>query len=267
MTPLQRDSAALRPDETSCLLPVHGGLHTLVDRDVADKLQGVRLHVTGAPRAGRRGYVGFSSTRGETRLHQFVLGRRPPLVIDHRSRNRLDNRRRNLRHVTPAVNRLNHTRRRAGWRGVYARGRGWRAMPAHGCWGLAHSVALLAAIERDEFVWRRHHVRDVLNFPDFVQRADVRGFLNATHGRIFRVWFVKRATGRLRVMTCRTVDAKLALPTGTPEEPGLFEGLRFDPVDRDLIPVFDMDQHGYRFLPVEGVLAVAFRGKRYRIVR
>jgi hypothetical protein len=143
----------------------------------------------------------------------------------------------------------------------------WRAYRGKGGRGPNHARALLAAIERDEFVWRRHHVRDVLNFPDFVQRADVRGFLNATHGRIFRVWFVKRATGRLRVMTCRTVDAKLALPTGRPEEPGLFDGLRFDPVDRDLIPVFDMHQHGYRFLPVEGVLAVAFRGKRYRIVR
>ncbi|GEM_PF-2633439 len=267
MTPLQRDSAALRPDETSVLLPVRGGLHTLVDRDVAEKLRGAPLCIGCHGRRWSGGYVTLPKRFGTLRLHEFVLGRRPPLVIDHRSGNPLDNRRRNLRHVTRAVNGLNRARpARWGWRGVYPRFGRWTARPTRNHTGTTHSVALLAAIERDEFVWRRHHVRDVLNFPHFVQRRDLPGFLQATRGRIFRVWFVKRATGRLRVMTCRTVDPKLALPTGTADEPGLFDGLRFDPAERNLVAVFDMRERGYRFVPVEGVLAVAFRGQRYRII-
>ena len=267
MTPLQRDSAALRPDETSVLLPVHGGLHTLVDRDIAEKLQGTSLSIR-APGCGRGpGYVQLGRSGPRRQLHTFVAGHRESLVIDHRSGNRLDNRRRNLRHVTQTVNQLNHSRRlRYGWRGVRREGRAWRARPAARRFGTTHTVAVLAAIERDEFIWRRHHVRDVLNFPHFVKRPDLPGFLQATGGRIFRVWFVKRATGSLRVMTCRTVDPKLALPTGTADEPGLFDGLRFDPAERNLAAVFDMRQRGYRFVPVEGVLAVASRGQRYRII-
>ena len=107
MTPLQRDSAALRPDETSCLLPVHGGLHTLVDRDVAEKLRGAPLYLACRRHGRGPGYIQLCRRGVHLYLHAFVLGRRPPLVIDHRSGNRLDNRRRNLRHVTRAVNMLN----------------------------------------------------------------------------------------------------------------------------------------------------------------
>lgn len=267
MTPLQRDSAALRPDETSVLLPVTGGLHTLVDRDIADKLHGRALWIAGRLRGRRAGYVSFWRDGKMRYLHHVVLGRREGRVIDHRSHNPLDNRRRNLRHVSPHVNQLNRRARPLhGWRGVVRQHRLWAARVGNRWRGRGHDVAVLAAIERDEFVWRRHHVRDVLNFPHFVKRADVAGFLQATGGRIFRVWFVKRATGRLRVMTCRTVDPKLAVPTGTPAEPGLFDGLRFDPTERDLVAVFDMQACGYRFVPVEGVLAIGFRGQRYRII-
>jgi len=41
------------------------------------------------------------------RLHHFIIGRRDGLMVDHINGNTLDNRRANLRHVSPAVNAIN----------------------------------------------------------------------------------------------------------------------------------------------------------------
>ena len=54
-----------------------------------------------------RGYV----YGGRKRIHQYILGDRPPLVIDHINRKRWDNRRANLRHTTESQNVANQDSR------------------------------------------------------------------------------------------------------------------------------------------------------------
>lgn len=57
-------------------------------------------------------------------MHQLLLPRKPGLVTDHINRNKLDNRRANLRRVTHADNQRNTVARNAsGLKGVYLRKR------------------------------------------------------------------------------------------------------------------------------------------------
>lgn len=72
----------------------------------------------GYPRAWFREY------KRNMRIHQIIFPRKEGYVVDHISRNRLDNRRRNLRYVTPSQNVINSKRRddnKSGFRGVYWR--------------------------------------------------------------------------------------------------------------------------------------------------
>lgn len=76
------------------------------DPDVLETLQGRSLYL------GANGYVYFSTHRtGPVTLHSYVMGgARPGLHIDHVNGNKLDNRRANLRFVTPQGNQVNRKR-------------------------------------------------------------------------------------------------------------------------------------------------------------
>ena len=58
-----------------------------------------------------RGPKGYAQTGGGhsrlMRMHSMIMGKRPGLEIDHINRNKLDNRRENLRFVTRSQNNLN----------------------------------------------------------------------------------------------------------------------------------------------------------------
>lgn len=72
-------------------------------------------------RIHKQGYV-VSSVNGSTiRLHHLVIGFPPSgLETDHINRNKLDNRRENLRHVTHQVNLMNREfKNKSGYKGVY----------------------------------------------------------------------------------------------------------------------------------------------------
>lgn len=70
-------------------------------------------------------------------------------------------------------------------------------------------------------------------------------------GTLFKVVFVKRTTGELREMVCRFGVSKGV--TG--------EGLKFDPLEKGLIVVFDMQKKAYRSIPVENIQKLVIRGE------
>ena len=70
---------------------------TVVDEDRVEELSKYRWRY-------ERGYARY----GRDRLHQVVLGRKSGFVIDHINRDKLDNRRENLRHLTPSQNQDGH---------------------------------------------------------------------------------------------------------------------------------------------------------------
>jgi len=97
---------------------------------------------------------------------------------------------------------------------------------------------------------------DGANFRGVIKRGDLRGFLQATGGRLFSVVFVRRSDGTSRRMVCRLGVTK--------DQKG--QSLRFDPSDRDLLSVYDVQKRQYRFIPLENVLCVTYRGKRFRVL-
>lgn len=96
--------------------------YTLIDEEDADLARLTwHLKVDGyAARWERRGYDG--RRRGRiVRLHRVIMGAPPEVEVDHINRNRLDNRRSNLRFATSAENARNckrNKRNTSGYKGV-----------------------------------------------------------------------------------------------------------------------------------------------------
>lgn len=67
----------------------------------------------------RQGYISRNVEGRTTHLHTFLLGKAPVgLIWDHENRDKLDNRRNNLRSVTPSVNTQNSGLRSTNTSGV-----------------------------------------------------------------------------------------------------------------------------------------------------
>lgn len=72
---------------------------------------------------------------------------------------------------------------------------------------------------------------------------------------IFSVDFVKRSTGEARTMLCR-----LGVKKGVNGK-----GLNFDPVDKGLLPVWDLHKKAYRMINLDTVTEIRANGNTYRI--
>jgi len=90
-------------------------------------------------------------------------------------------------------------------------------------------------------------------------KEKVRKVIESTKGKFFRVVFTKRTNGELRTMDCRT--GVKVFTKG--------EGMKFDPKDKDLIPVWDLrawepnGDTGYRFVNLRTVKEIHFAGQVY----
>ena len=74
---------------------------------------------------------------------------------------------------------------------------------------------------------------------------------NNKTGNIYSVSFQKSTDGSIRKMICRGKVFK-ALRGGT---------LKFNPLERDLVQVYDMRKKGYRLIPCENVISIKAKGK------
>lgn len=79
--------------------------------------------------------------------------------------------------------------------------------------------------------------------------------VRADGAKIFSVKFVKRTTGEMREMTCRT-GVKKHLKGGD---------AAYNFRDNGLVSVFDMASMGYRAIPLEGLREATFEGETYKI--
>jgi hypothetical protein len=77
--------------------------------------------------------------------------------------------------------------------------------------------------------------------------------INSQNGKIFSVIFNKRSTGVDRLMVCRK-GVKKHLNGGE---------LKYNPSNRNLINVFDLQSKGYRSISIEGIKKVKANGKEY----
>ena len=89
--------------------------------------------------------------------------------------------------------------------------------------------------------------------------ARIRKFLRDTRGKLMHVSFVKRSTGEVREMTCRTGVKKHKIDPDVPAGP---ERVAFD-TKHHMLTVFDMKKKAYRMISLEGVIKIKAGGKEY----
>jgi hypothetical protein len=82
--------------------------------------------------------------------------------------------------------------------------------------------------------------------------TQILNILRSSKGKIFTVEFVKK-NGRLRRMNCRLGVTYCC--NG--------KGLKYDPLARGLLPVYDMQAKGYRMVSLDTIKSIKLNGKEY----
>lgn len=113
------------------ILTTTSGYEIIVDNDTAEWAKTMRWNIS--PRGYARTWVRTGSTRKYVHLHRMVCIAKEGELVDHKNRNKLDNRRINLRVVSAKINAVNRGstgvsrykgvgRHKTGWQ-VYVGGR------------------------------------------------------------------------------------------------------------------------------------------------
>lgn len=84
-----------------------------------------------------------------------------------------------------------------------------------------------------------------------ITKQEALNFIKGTSGRIFSLEFIKRTTGELRCMVCRT--GVTVNQTGN--------GPTYSREDKGLTCVFDMPKQAYRMIPTEGITRIKIDGE------
>lgn len=92
-----------------------------------------------------------------------------------------------------------------------------------------------------------------MTVKQFVEEAQRGGPM----ARIFTVSFIKRGDESERVMTCRT-GVKKGQKGGT---------LNYDPAERGLLSVYDVQKRGYRMVNLAELLGAKIAGRQYTFDR
>jgi len=241
-------------------LPVTNGPCTLVDDDIARKLEGKKLFRYG----GCGLYVGFIYKGKARLLHRFIMNFPEGKVIDHIDGHTFDNRRSKLRVCNTSENGFNRrgkTSAKSGYRLVHkAKHRKSFRICARLSGKNVHLGSFfshhIAGIFADQILVNIVGPFVKKNFPEKITNSSLYDFLNGTSGRIFRVVFSRRSDGRQREMTCRTGVHSRHNGGSIP----------FDPIAMGLFSVYDVQNKAYRFIPLENVICIRYAKTNYRVV-
>lgn len=91
---------------------------------------------------------------------------------------------------------------------------------------------------------------------DTIERAGVYDYLRGLNGKFFTVVFTKRTTGEVRKMRATTNYAK-HLKGGT---------LGYDPKEKGLIPVWDLEAKAFRSIPTDSVTEIHANGQQFSVI-
>lgn len=87
-----------------------------------------------------------------------------------------------------------------------------------------------------------------------INRETAKQYIDKSSGKIFSAVFIKK-NGEKRKMNCRTGVHKFVKGIG----------LKFNPKEKSLIGVFDMQKHGYRFINLVTLERLKINGYEYSI--
>jgi hypothetical protein len=199
------------------------------------------------------------------RLSRFIAKPGIGQITDHRDHNTLDNRRGNLRNCTKVENSQNMemSHNKNGYKGVL-RIRKDRPVPCRGrlrigkkcIMGHARYHAVLAAKDYDDLAKKHFKEFAYLNFPHSIRREHIARMIMSTNGRIFKITFIKRTGEQEERTILGRVGVKKHLKS---------VGCRYSPEKAKLVVIFDMQDRQYKAVPIEGIHAFYFGGKKYRV--
>lgn len=159
----------------STWIPLAGGRFAIVDNDDVERISAYAWTLSD------KGYAVTTTRDGRVtrhiKMHRLLMGVAADVDVDHINRNRLDNRRENLRAATKSNNMHNRVLPRAsrsGYRGVVEHRRQWQAkIGIRGGYVLlgAFTSAEEAARAYDDAARRLHGAFARLNFPRVGERS------------------------------------------------------------------------------------------------
>ena len=90
-----------------------------------------------------------------------------------------------------------------------------------------------------------------------LKTGEVYDFLQTLNGKFFTVEFIKRSTGEVRKMRA-TTNYQKHLKGGV---------LNYDAKLKGLIPVWDLENKGFRSIPTDSVLTIHAKGTKFEVVK
>jgi len=215
----------------------------------------------------RTAYAKRDTRKGGSRqtiyMHRQIMNPLPSLQIHHINHNGLDNRKSNLCICTKSQNNQSQLPRTNGtsrYKGVsrYMNNGKWRAEIRHNrryFYLGVFSSQVQAAKAYDDRAVELFGDFAYLNFPHRLSRRNIAAWLIATQGRVFAVTFIRRSNGQEKTIRART--GVRANQKG--------KKLRYNPRGKKLVLLFDMGERKYKCIPIEGIEAITYRGKHYRV--
>jgi len=88
-----------------------------------------------------------------------------------------------------------------------------------------------------------------------ISKATAKDMIQNSKGKIFTTTYIKKDKSK-RVMNCR-LEVKKGV-TG--------EGLRYNPDEYNLIPVYDMQSRGFRMVNVDTLVSLSISNETYEVI-
>jgi len=199
------------------------------------------------------------------RLSRFLMKSDKDKLVDHENHDTFDNRRQNLRVCTFLENSRNRKQQfnQTGYKGVsvyprknFVSYKGKISVQGKAIVGTCHRWAVLAAKDYDDLAKKHFGLFAYLNFPHSIRRAHIARMIMSTNGRIFKVTFIKRTGEKEQRTIFGCVGVKKHLKN---------IGCSYSPEKAKLIVIFSMQDRQYKAIPIEGIHAFYFAGKKYRV--
>ena len=88
-----------------------------------------------------------------------------------------------------------------------------------------------------------------------ISKATAKDMIQKSKGKIFTTTYIKKDNSK-RVMNCR-LEVKKGV-TG--------EGLKYNPDEYNLIPVYDMQSRGFRMVNVDTLVSLSISNETYEVI-
>jgi len=240
--------------ESTIKIPLSRGKVVLIDADDFDKVKDFQWHAQDGPKPYAKR---ISRDKKPVYMHRVITGAQPGQMVDHINCDALDNRKHNLRLVTPTQNQWNlckHKNKTSRFLGVSINRNRYRSRLKYR--GKEKHLGRFdnpyeAAVRYDIYKKRIAGEYGSYNFDEICGLRRLK-FLIINSNTTITVVFRKRTDGQVRVLKCRVSDkfyTSVAHRIATEE--------------KGLLLAKDLQLNEFRFISTDSIIAVKIDGKFY----